>query len=351
MKNTQHKHVFVSYSRTDIETAKRLVDDLARSGYSCWFDIDDLLGGENWKYKIKQAIESCPFFICILSERSQKTKGFRHSEIRQALEIAKEIPPDKVYIIPIKIEKCDVVYSELDNINILDLSKDWSNGVKIICRTIKYYLNEKEISSDLLTFITSVYKKCFFDINQSSEINYFYQKACQAYDLIYDKNCELGNWDTKRGLDHTLVYYIAEYIKENVANENIASLRISEIAEGITNQIIEYLNSEYNRKLSEIYRSSFSSVRRESDLLYIYQQAGKAYDYILDENIKQNFWNASKGVDHKAVYYMAEWIKNNISNKNTSELTVLEIADGITSLIYAYLNSLNRPESIFDSLQ
>jgi hypothetical protein len=40
--------IFVSYSRTDEEFARRLATDLDRLGADLWIDVDDIPPGVNW---------------------------------------------------------------------------------------------------------------------------------------------------------------------------------------------------------------------------------------------------------------------------------------------------------------
>jgi len=41
------KQVFISYARKDMIYARQLAADLERAGYSVWWDISDLRGGDD----------------------------------------------------------------------------------------------------------------------------------------------------------------------------------------------------------------------------------------------------------------------------------------------------------------
>ncbi len=172
-----NKDVFLSYSRTDFEIAQKISIDLSEVGISCWIDTEDIYAGENWRIKIKKAINNCPFFLCLLSNKAQKTRGFRHNEIKQAIEIVKILPPDQVYIIPARIEECVVLYEEFENLNWVDLFPDWNKGVGRIAGTIFKYLDKKITNTDFNFFIKEIYVNFFGDIKVYSPLSYVYHRT------------------------------------------------------------------------------------------------------------------------------------------------------------------------------
>jgi hypothetical protein len=42
------QRVFVSYSRKDIDFARKLAGDLEKAGFETWWDISNLKGGDDW---------------------------------------------------------------------------------------------------------------------------------------------------------------------------------------------------------------------------------------------------------------------------------------------------------------
>lgn len=79
--------VFVSYAREDRETARRLWLDLKAAGFAPWLDSENLLGGQNWKLAITEAIKSSAFFVALISNFSIQKRGYVQKELKQALEI------------------------------------------------------------------------------------------------------------------------------------------------------------------------------------------------------------------------------------------------------------------------
>ena len=101
------EQVFLSYARDDGKAARRLYDDLRRSGpMHVWFDRVDLLPGMEWKPAIRKAIRESRFFVALLSKSSVANRGYRHTELRQALEVKDEFPRAKTYLVPARLDNC-----------------------------------------------------------------------------------------------------------------------------------------------------------------------------------------------------------------------------------------------------
>lgn len=66
---------FISYAREDREMALQLYRDLRDSGAHPWIDVEDLLGGQDWKHAIKQAIAKSSHFIAVISAQSVSKQG------------------------------------------------------------------------------------------------------------------------------------------------------------------------------------------------------------------------------------------------------------------------------------
>ncbi|MFT3890231.1 MAG: toll/interleukin-1 receptor domain-containing protein [Anaerolineales bacterium] len=84
--------IFVSYSRKDMDFARKLAGDLEKAGYDVWWDLTDLRGGEDWVRRIPAAIEESQFFIVVLSPNSILSEWVE-KEYTQALSLRKKIIP------------------------------------------------------------------------------------------------------------------------------------------------------------------------------------------------------------------------------------------------------------------
>src|ERR1700740_375627 len=128
------KQVFLSYARVDSKKAKQLYKDLCRlAPVRIWYDRVDLLPGIKWKPAIRKAIRESDYFLAVLSNQSVMTRGVRHSELREALEVMKEFPEDWVYLVPTRLDDCPMPFDELKELNYADLFPKWRDGVGEFC--------------------------------------------------------------------------------------------------------------------------------------------------------------------------------------------------------------------------
>ncbi len=73
-----------------------------------WLDEEDLLPGQDWANEIPKAVRAADMVIVCLSASSVTKAGFVQKEIKYALDAADEQPEDTIYLIPLRLEDCDV---------------------------------------------------------------------------------------------------------------------------------------------------------------------------------------------------------------------------------------------------
>lgn len=131
------KKVFLSYARTDRDRARKLYEALnALPGIEVWFDEANLIPGVRWKPAIRKAIRESRYFIALLSRQSASAKGYRHSELRLAIEIMEEFPEDYIFVIPTRLENCEPPLEFLTELMYADLFPDWEFGLANLQRTL-----------------------------------------------------------------------------------------------------------------------------------------------------------------------------------------------------------------------
>jgi hypothetical protein len=131
------KKVFLSYARLDLRQARRLCADLRKfPALRVWFDKDDLLPGMRWRPAIRKAIRESDYFIALMSKQSVAKRGFRQSELRQALEVFEEFPDDQIFLIPTRFDNCRPPLEDLEAITYADLFPEWDDGVELLGRSM-----------------------------------------------------------------------------------------------------------------------------------------------------------------------------------------------------------------------
>ncbi|MCB9112582.1 MAG: SUMF1/EgtB/PvdO family nonheme iron enzyme [Anaerolineales bacterium] len=84
-------HIFISYSRTDKDYVKRLVDALETRGFNVWYDLE-MLTGDEWVEHITNRIDACDAFIVVMTKSSEFSKWVRR-EVLYAMQKDKRIFP------------------------------------------------------------------------------------------------------------------------------------------------------------------------------------------------------------------------------------------------------------------
>lgn len=117
--------IFISYAREDQTRVRAIYDKLVAAGFRPWLDQEHILPGQKWEPVIKQALKRSHFVLVCLSATSINKRGFLQKEIKQALEQADERLEGDVYLIPARLDDCEVP-ELLSRIQWTDLFKEVS---------------------------------------------------------------------------------------------------------------------------------------------------------------------------------------------------------------------------------
>jgi len=101
-------NVFLCHASGDKPAIRLLYKHLRSEGIDVWLDEEKLLPGEEWEMEITEAVRRSDAVIVCLSNKSITKEGFVQKEISFALDIAHEKPEGTIFIIPAKLEECDV---------------------------------------------------------------------------------------------------------------------------------------------------------------------------------------------------------------------------------------------------
>jgi hypothetical protein len=129
--------VFVAYGKEDAPVVRRLCDALEAVGFDPWMDERRLVPGQNWPRAIESAIETSDFFIACYSDNSVNKKGGFQAEIRYALDCARQIPLEDIFIVPVRLTPCRVPRSIQRELQYVDLFPDWIDGLARLVTTLR----------------------------------------------------------------------------------------------------------------------------------------------------------------------------------------------------------------------
>lgn len=100
--------IFLSYTEKDREQVEQLYQGLIEAGFKPWMDVKDILPGEDWKSVVIDSIRRAPFFLACLSKNSVNKRGVIQEELREALEVWKQKLWGDIYLIPLRLDSCEV---------------------------------------------------------------------------------------------------------------------------------------------------------------------------------------------------------------------------------------------------
>jgi len=124
--------IFLCYAQEDEEEVEDLYQKLSDAGFKPWMAPKDILGGEKWELAVQKAIRRSDFFLACLSANSYK-RGFLQKEIKYALNTWQEMLPSDIYLIPVRLEDCEVLEDlrEFQWVNLFE-GDGWTQLMKAI---------------------------------------------------------------------------------------------------------------------------------------------------------------------------------------------------------------------------
>ena len=102
---------FLCYAKENVQTVRQIADRLKTEGWiDPWFDEEDILPGQKWEDRVVHAVRESHAVIVFLSKIGVGSEGYFHKELTLALDTAEEKPEGTIFIIPIRLDICDVPY-------------------------------------------------------------------------------------------------------------------------------------------------------------------------------------------------------------------------------------------------
>jgi len=108
--NEDDQMIFLSYVSEDRDRVEPYYELLKNHGHDPWMDSKNILGGQNWDYEIRLALDRSEIIIVFVSEQSVDKKGYAQREIALAVNKSEEKLVGDIYIIPIQLDDGDYPY-------------------------------------------------------------------------------------------------------------------------------------------------------------------------------------------------------------------------------------------------
>lgn len=126
-------HIFISYSRKDIDFASKIVKALAKNNLDTWVDWKSIPKGEDWEQEIYRGIEAASVFLFLISPDSAASE-MCNKEIVHAVKNGKRILP-----IVLRDTDLKIIHPEISKYNWIfcrDSQDDFNQAVEETCNTI-----------------------------------------------------------------------------------------------------------------------------------------------------------------------------------------------------------------------
>ena len=149
--------IFISYDKEDQKVAQILYDRLKGAGMSPWMDTMDIRPGEALERVTIQAIRDSAFFLALFSSKSTSRDGYNKRELIHALEIHDEFKLTDIYLIPVRIDNCEIPEGKLRELQSVDLFPSFEKGFEhLISAIIPPKLDKETIASNIESFVNYV---------------------------------------------------------------------------------------------------------------------------------------------------------------------------------------------------
>jgi formylglycine-generating enzyme required for sulfatase activity len=101
--------VFLCHASQDKPVVRDLYRQIASEAWiKPWMDDEDILPGQDWNLEIEEAVAFADIVIVCLSRAAVAKEGYVQKEIRYAVNKAKEKPEGTIFIIPVRLDDCEV---------------------------------------------------------------------------------------------------------------------------------------------------------------------------------------------------------------------------------------------------
>lgn len=101
-------NVFLCHASGDKPAVREIYKALRKEGIDVWLDEEKILPGQRWQVEIPKALRSSDAVLVCLSKKSITKEGYVQKEINFALDKVLEKPEGTIFLIPARLEECEV---------------------------------------------------------------------------------------------------------------------------------------------------------------------------------------------------------------------------------------------------
>jgi glycosyltransferase involved in cell wall biosynthesis len=205
-------NVFISYAKEDEKIANRLYKDLKnikKYNIEPWIDTENILPGQKWKTSISKAIKDSSCFIALFSSNSISKKGYVQKELKLAMDLLDEYPISEIFLIPIRLNRCEPIDDKLQDIQWVDFFPSYEKGFKKLLKAFevkKRFLREPSESLTYLKRESFSYKD---DIKRALYMAFPPNLPCIKHVVLNsDAHRQLG---FEKGIEPKIIPYVMDF--------------------------------------------------------------------------------------------------------------------------------------------
>lgn len=143
--------VFLAYAEEDRPLVRKLYAALQQAGFEPWMDQEKLLPGQNWPRAIERAIDLSRFFLGCFSQRSTVKRGYFQSELRYALDVAARIPNERIFLVPVRLNECELPRKVASKVQYVDLFPNWEEGIATLVEAMWHQVIDRNKKLKLIS--------------------------------------------------------------------------------------------------------------------------------------------------------------------------------------------------------
>ena len=140
--NDNALRVFLCHGSEDKAVIRQVYDRLRDDGVVPWLDEKNILPGQDWDAEIRKAVRNSHAILVCLSSKSVNKEGYLQREIRFALDVADEKPDGTIFIIPVKLDDCEIP-DRLQKLQFVKYTNE--NGYEMIIRALRERARKLEL--------------------------------------------------------------------------------------------------------------------------------------------------------------------------------------------------------------
>lgn len=299
--------IFLSYSRRNLQVVRKIKETIEQTTQAtCWVDLDGIESGTpKFTKSIINAINSCPIFLFMLSEESQKSEN-----ALKELDFAyKKYKEEGKKVVIVYIEKCEQTdefsfdYGKADTVDWNDVFQR-EKLFRDLRSWINFYDKRKSENGESQCTVDRVTKLMVMSAVEKARL--LYREALSVRERIEEMNSELiekgyvYETETEEAFRRVRLFmnYTEEYVKDKVqyavfsSNKQIIAsvirfgqIHIWDVASGKLMSVLTEGRWGYNQHISVNNKGTLVSVTSDNNHISIWESSTLMLKFrITDDN-------------------------------------------------------------------